>query len=127
MTIPKELKYTQDHEWVKVAGDEVIIGITEYAQEHLGDITYVEVPEEEKYEQKAEIATIESVKAASDVYAPISGTVTKINEDLEDSPELINSDPYGAGWLCVMNNFDAEELSGLMSAEAYEAMLSEAK
>ena len=117
---PKELKYSKEHEWVRIEGDEALIGITDYAQEELGDITYVEVPAVgTKVKQMDVFSTIESVKAASDIFAPISGEVIEINETLEDSPEVINTSPYEKGWICRIRISDAEESKNLLSAEQY--------
>ena len=121
MNIPGDLKYTKDDEWIRVRGDEGEIGITDYAQDHLSDIVYVELPEVGR-EVKAHdsIGTIESVKAAADIYAPISGTVTAVNESLPDSPELVNQDPYGKAWMIRLKLSNPKELDGLMGAAAYQ-------
>lgn len=123
METPKALKYTKTDEWIKVDGDEATIGISDYAQDQLSDIVYVEllVEEDDAVAKGSGIATIESVKAAADVNAPVSGTILAINEDLEDEPEKLNSDPYKAGWLIKMKLDDPSELDSLMSAEDYEA------
>ncbi|WP_299182180.1 glycine cleavage system protein GcvH [uncultured Neptuniibacter sp.] len=119
--IPSELKYVASHEWIRVEGDgTVTIGVTDHAQDLLGDVVFVELPE-----VGAEVATgddagvVESVKAASDVYAPLSGEVVAVNEELEDSPELVNSDPYGDGWFFKLKLSDNSELDGLLSGEDY--------
>ncbi|WP_286240411.1 glycine cleavage system protein GcvH [Neptuniibacter halophilus] len=119
--IPSELKYVASHEWIRVEGDgTVTIGVTDHAQDLLGDVVFVELPE-----VGSEVATgdesgvVESVKAASDVYAPLSGEVVAINEELEDSPELVNSDPYGDGWFFKLKLSDSDELNELLDAEAY--------
>ena len=119
--IPAELKYVSSHEWIRDEGDGVVtVGITEHAQELLGDVVFVEVPDvDSDVDAEDEIAVVESVKAASDIYAPLAGTITEVNEELEDSPELINSDPYGDGWMFKMKLADAGDLDGLLSAEAY--------
>jgi len=119
--IPAELKYVSSHEWIRDEGDGVVtIGITEHAQELLGDVVFVEAPEvDSEVDAEDEVAVVESVKAASDIYAPIAGTITEINEELEDSPELINSDPYGDGWIFKMKLADAGDLDSLLSAEEY--------
>lgn len=119
--IPAELKYVSSHEWIRHEGDGVVtIGITEHAQELLGDVVFVEVPEvDSEVEAEDEIAVVESVKAASDIYAPLAGTITEINEELEDSPELLNSDPYGDGWMFKMQLADVSELDSLLSADDY--------
>lgn len=118
--IPAELLYTEEHEWVIVEGGIATIGITDYAQDALGDITFIELPEIGKeVHQFDDLAVIESVKAASDIYAPLSGRVVEVNEPLEDIPELINQDCYGEGWICKLEDIHEGELDGLLSAEAY--------
>ncbi len=125
--IPAELKYTTTHEWIRHDGDGVVtIGITEHAQELLGDLVHVDMPEEgDDIATGDDAACVESVKAASDVYAPLTGSIVEINEDLEDSPELINSDPYGDGWLFKMKVEDISELDSLLDAEGYEGSVEE--
>ncbi len=120
--VPSELKYIASHEWLRLEDDGTItVGITEHAQELLGDVVFVELPEVgATISADDEIAVVESVKAASDVYAPISGEVTAINESLEDEPEIINSDPYGEGWLYKMTPANIEDYEALMSAEEYQ-------
>lgn len=128
MKIPPELKYTENDEWIKVDGDTGIIGITDYAQEQLSDIVFVEiiVAPDEMISKGDTCATVESVKAASDVYSPVSGIVAAINdEDLPDSPELVNSDPYGQAWMLKIELNDPSELDGLMDAEAYQKFCDE--
>ena len=116
--------YSEDHEWVEIKGESPIIGISKYAAEELGDLTFVELPSVGDNFQVGDIlATVESVKAASDVYSPISGTVTEINADLEEAPERINDDPEGQGWICKLDNLDQEDLDKLMSAEEYQKFL----
>ncbi len=124
MNTPKDLKYTENDEWIRTDGDSATIGITDYAQDQLSDIVFVEllVDEGEEISAGDTIATIESVKAAADVYAPVSGTVAAINEDLADSPELINSEPYGDAWLIQLDLSDASELDELLDAESYAAL-----
>ncbi len=119
--IPSELKYVASHEWIRDEGDGVVtVGITDHAQELLGDVVFVEAPDlDEEVEADDEIAVVESVKAASDIYAPLAGTILEVNEELEDSPELVNSDPYGDGWMFKMQLADAGDLGGLLSAEQY--------
>jgi len=124
--VPKDLKYTGEHEWVRVEGDVVTIGISDYAQQALGDITYVELPEVgAKLQPGEDFAVVESAKAASDIFAPVGGTVTEVNAALEESPELINQDPYGEGWLCRLTDVRAEQLESLLSAEEYEKLIAE--
>jgi glycine cleavage system H protein len=123
---PKDLKYTKDHEWVKVDGDKVKIGITSHAQEALGDIVYVELPDEdEDFNAGDSFATIESVKAVSDCYAPVDGKVIAVNEEVLDSPELVNSSPYENGWFVELEVSDKSLLDDLMSSEEYEKFLEE--
>lgn len=125
MKIPKELKYSKDHEWVRLEGTKAYIGITDYAQHALGNIVFVELPENGA-EMKAGdvIGVVESVKAASDVYSPVSGTVVDINEELTDAPERINEDAYES-WITVVELTDKSELNGLLDAEAYEKLCAE--
>lgn len=125
--IPAELRYASSHEWVRPEGDGVFtIGITDHAQELLGDMVFVELPDVGSAVSAGDdVAVAESVKAASDVYAPISGEVVAVNEELEDSPELVNSDAFGDGWLFRVKADDASEVEGLMDAEGYEASIDE--
>ena len=121
---PKELKYMESHEWAKSEGDVVIVGVSDYAQQQIQDVVYVELPEiGQELEQKREFAVIESVKAAFDIYAPASGEVVEINKELEDAPECINEDPYGAGWIVKILPSNPSELKNLMSVEEYRANL----
>jgi len=120
MNIPENLLYTKEHEWVKFEENKVIIGITDYAQNSLGDITFVELPEEGGQAKKGErIVTIESVKSVSDVYSPVDGEVEKVNEEVEETPETINESPFDKGWLCTIKA-DSPDKSGLMSPEEYK-------
>lgn len=125
--IPNDLKYVSSHEWIRVEDDgSVTIGITDHAQELLGDVVYVELPEvDSDVAVEDEIAVVESVKAASDIYAPISGTITEVNEELEDAPELINSSPYDDGWMFKMQPSEESEIDGLMDAESYQNEIDE--
>ena len=126
MITPDDRKYTKSHEWLKMDGDTAIVGITDYAQEAVGDITYVELPSEGTVLlQEDECVVIESVKAASDLYAPVGGEILEGNAELESAPELINQDPYDKGWIFKMNDVNADELAALMDAKGYEAMLDE--
>lgn len=126
MNIPKELKYSKDHEWVKVEGNTAIIGITDYAQSQLGDVVFVELPEAGTELAAGEgIAVVESVKAVSDVYTPIAGKVMGGNENLADAPELVNQDPYGEGWIAKLEITDSVELDELLDCEAYEQLVAE--
>jgi glycine cleavage system H protein len=126
MEFPEELKYTEEHEWVLVEGDLAVIGITDFAQDALGDVVFVELPAvgTEVTTGKA-FGVVESVKAVSDVYAPVSGTVEEINEELPDAPEIINTSPYGDGWMIKIRMSDPGELDGLMDVAAYQAHLAE--
>ena len=120
---PTELRYAASHEWARRDEDDgtVTVGISDFAQDALGDVVYVELPElDQGVEAGAEIAVVESVKAASDIYAPVSGTVVAINDALEDAPERVNQDPYGEGWFFKLEPLDAGEIENLMSAEAYQ-------
>ncbi|RMD87782.1 MAG: glycine cleavage system protein GcvH [Candidatus Dadabacteria bacterium] len=120
MDAPSDLRYTKDHEWVRVEGEEATVGITDFAQGELGDIVFVEFPEEgTEIVSGDSVCVVESTKAASDVYSPISGKVSEVNKELENAPELINSDPYGDGWLVKLEDIDTSELEELMSAEEY--------
>lgn len=122
----KDLWYTENHEWVRDDGEVFTVGITDYAAEQLGDVTYVELPEVgEEFAQNEEAATVESVKAASDVYAPVSGRIAEANDALIDKPELVNKDPYGDGWFFKLDSVNAAELDDLMDAEAYEKYIKE--
>ena len=121
---PQELKYTKEHEWVKVDGETVLIGITDHAQSELGDITFVELPTQGKQVKQGEnLATIESVKAASDIYAAVSGEIIEVNKALEDDPETINQSPYENGWICRIKVSDIGEVETMMDAAAYEEYL----
>lgn len=126
MSTPKDLRYSEEHEWVKVEGEKVRIGITHFAQSELGDIVFVELPEVGA-EIKADepFGSVESVKTVSELYAPINGTVTEINEDLDDSPEFVNESPYEKAWMIVVEPADAKEIENLMTAEQYEEMTQE--
>ena len=126
MEFPEELKYTEEHEWVIIEGDLVVVGITDFAQDALGDVVFVELPEvgTEVITGKA-FGVVESVKAVSDVYAPVSGTVEEINEELPDAPEIINTSPYVDGWMIKIRISDPSELDGLMDAAAYQAHIAE--
>ncbi len=124
MVSPSELKYTKEHEWVRVDGDVGTIGITDYAQDQLGDIVFVELPAAGVAINAAQkFGEIESVKAVSELFAPVSGEVTEANDGLADSPESVNDDPYGDGWLVKVRLSDAAQLDGLLSADEYEALI----
>jgi glycine cleavage system H protein len=120
--VPKELRYSKEHEWVKVEGGEAVIGISDHAQEELGDVVYVELPPVgQQLEQFKTFGVVESVKAASDLYSPVSGEVVAVNGVLTKSPEKVNEDPYGSGWMIRVRLKDSAELNKLMDATAYEA------
>lgn len=124
MTLPENLKYTQEHEWISVEGDVALVGITSFAQGELGDIVFVEIETEGETLDKGEtFGTIEAVKTVSDLFMPVGGKVLEINPALEASPELVNKDPYGAGWLIKISITDAAELNELLSAKDYQTML----
>ena len=120
MSIPNELKYTSDHEWVRVEGEDFVIGITDHAQDSLGDVTFVELPDiGARFEDKAVFGVVESVKAASDLYMPVTGEVIEVNNSLNDSPENVNSDPYGNGWMIKIRPDQADSIGSLLDADAY--------
>ena len=120
MSIPNELKYTSDHEWVKMEGSDFVIGITDHAQDSLGDVTFVELPDVgARFEDKAVFGVVESVKAASDLYMPVTGQVIEVNDSLNDSPENVNSDPYGDGWMIKVRPDQADSIGSLLDADAY--------
>ena len=125
-TIPTGLYYTDEHEWLKVEGDTATVGITDHAQAALGDLVFVELPGTGKsVKQKAAFAVVESVKAASEVYAPATGEVLEVNSALEGAPETINDDPYGKGWIAKLKLTNKAELDGMMDAEAYKAFIAD--
>ena len=124
MNIPSELKYTKDHEWVKIEGDIATIGITDFAQSELGDIVYVEVETVDESLAAEEIfGTVEAVKTVSDLFLPLSGEIIEFNDTLEDEPEKVNSDPYGDGWMIKVKCSDLSEVDSLMSADAYKSLI----
>ena len=124
MEIKPELKYTKDHEWISIDGDNATIGITDYAQGELGDIVYVEIETLGEQLDKEEIfGSVEAVKTVSDLFLPVSGEITEMNEGLEDNPELINDDPYGEGWIIKMKISDQGELTDLLSVDAYKELI----
>lgn len=125
MNHPDDLRYSKTHEWVRLAGDTATIGITDYAQEELGDIVYLELPEVgRRLEQEGLFGTVESVKAVSDLYSPVSGDVVEINDELPESPEEINQDPYVRGWMIIVRMDDPSQAEELMSAEEYARFIS---
>jgi glycine cleavage system H protein len=124
MNFPEELKYTKDHEWVKVEGDTVTIGITDFAQKELGDIVYVEVDTlDETLDQEEVFGTVEAVKTVSDLFLPVAGEIVEFNESLEDEPENVNTDPYGAGWMVKVKVSDVSQLDDLLSVAAYKELI----
>jgi glycine cleavage system H protein len=126
MNFPAELKYTKDHEWVRIEGGDAYVGITEFAQRELGDIVYVDIPSVGKEVAKEEVfGTVEAVKTVSDLFMPVTGTVTEINPALDSQPELVNSDPYGEGWMVKVTLSNAADVEGLLSADAYKAIIGE--
>ena len=126
MNIPAELKYSKEHEWIKVEGNRAVIGITDFAQESLGDIVFVELPAVgDELEREETFGVVESVKTASDLYSPVSGKVVEINEEPVDSPEVVNQDPYGKGWMIVIEMTEPAQLDDLMTSEQYKAMVEE--
>ena len=126
MRIPTDLRFSKDHEWVRIEGTSATIGITDYAQDALGDVVFVSLPDVGAVvEQGGAVGEVESTKSVSEVYAPVGGTVTSVNEALRDSPEVLNADPYGAGWICTAELADAAQLEALLDAAGY-AQLTEA-
>ena len=124
MTVPSDLRYTRDHEWVRIDGDEVTVGITAYAADQLGDIVFVELPDTGRALEGAKaFGVVESVKAVSDLFAPVAGEVVATNDALAGGPELVNSDPYGDGWMIRIRVADAAELDDLLDADAYDALV----
>lgn len=125
MNVPENLKYTTDHEWVSVEGDIATVGVTDHAQEELTDVVFVELPEVGREVSKGDaIAVVESVKAASDIYSPVTGEVTEGNAEAEGEPALVNTDPHGAGWIFKVRMSDPSELDGMMDAAAYRELIS---
>ncbi len=125
---PDDLKYTKEHEWVKLDGDVAIVGITDFAQDQLTDVVFIELPENgKKVDQKSNLCAVESVKSVSDVFAPVSGEVVEVNKEIGDKPELVNQDPYGNGWIAKIKINDKGEIDKLMSAEEYKKFVSESK
>jgi len=122
MEIPKDLKYTEDHEWLRIDGDTAYVGITDFAQNELGDIVYIEI-EAEEISKGDVLGTVEAVKTVSDLFVPVSGKILEVNEELESNPELVNSDPYGKGWIVKISIDKAEEIESLLSAEDYEKVV----
>ena len=125
MKFPQELRYTKDHEWVRIEGDEAIVGITDFAQHELGDIVYIEVENiGQAMEAGSVFGTVEAVKTVSDLYLPLAGTITELNPNLNGNPDLVNSDPYGEGWMVKMKLTNAADIETLMDAAAYQDLVS---
>jgi glycine cleavage system H protein len=123
MNVPAELRYSTDHEWIRHDGNTITIGVTDFAQDSLGDVVFVEVPENGATLAIGDSFTeVESTKSVSDIYAPVSGTIAAVNDALDDQPELLNSDPYGDGWICKIEMSDPSELDALMDADGYRAL-----
>jgi glycine cleavage system H protein len=126
MNVPEDLRYSKDHEWARLEGDRVRVGITDYAQDALGDVVFIELPEVGTMVKLDEsFSEVESTKSVSDVYAPLAGTIVEVNPDLVDAPERINEDPYGEGWICLLEPADAAAYGSLMDAAAYRALTEE--
>ena len=124
MNIPSDLKFTKDHEWIRIEGDEAVIGITDFAQGELGDIVFVEIETEgEELDQEEVFGTVEAVKTVSDLFMPVSGKVIAFNEELEDAPEKVNEDPYGDGWMIRIKINESSQLDELLSAEKYQDLI----
>ena len=124
MKIPADLRYTEDHEWVRVEGDSAVVGITDYAQNELGDVVFVEIETEgEELEKGETFGTVEAVKTVSDLFMPVGGTVSEVNQSLADDPELVNKDPYGKGWMIKISLKDSGEVENLLSADDYKKMI----
>jgi glycine cleavage system H protein len=124
MHVPEDLRYTADHEWARVEGSRVRIGITDYAQDALGDVVFVQLPEPgTAVAAGASMSEVESTKSVSDVYAPVTGTIVEVNGELTDAPQRLNDDPYGEGWLCVIEPDDPASVSGLLDAAAYRKLI----
>ncbi len=122
--VPEDLKYTEEHEWVRVEGDEVSIGITDFAQNALTEVVWVELPEIGTVVESMEaFASVESVKSVSEIFSPVAGTVIEVNQSLEDSPEQINEDPYGSGWICKIKTQSGLDVSGLLDSNSYSALI----
>ena len=123
MNVPDDLKYSSDHEWIRADGNRIHVGITDYAQDALGDIVFVQVPEQGAVVAAGGgISEVESTKSVSDIYAPVAGTIVEVNASLDDAPEQLNADPYGDGWICVIEVADASALDGLLDADAYRKL-----
>lgn len=126
MNVPEDIKYTREHEWIRIDGEEAVIGVTDYAQDQLGEIVYVELPQEgEEFSMGDAFGVVESVKSVNDIFAPISIHITECNDPLSENPETLNDDPYGEGWMVKARVLNSEELEGLLSNTEYEAYIRE--
>jgi glycine cleavage system H protein len=126
MNVPDDLRYTADHEWAKLEDGKVRMGITDYAQDALGDVVFVQLPEAgATVESGASFSEVESTKSVSDIYAPLAGTIVEVNRELADAPQKLNEDPYGEGWICLLEPADATDYDALMDAEAYRKLISD--
>jgi glycine cleavage system H protein len=126
MNVPDDLRYTRDHEWARLEDGKVRVGITDYAQDALGDVVFVQLPEPgAALESGGSLSEVESTKSVSDIYAPLAGTVAEVNTELADAPQKLNEDPYGEGWICLIDPADASALDQLLDAEAYRALIAE--
>jgi glycine cleavage system H protein len=123
MNIPENLKYTKDHEWVKIEGDQAIVGITDFAQKELGDIVYVEVNTGESFDMEEVFGTVEAVKTVSDLFMPVSGEIVEVNADLESSPDLVNNDPYGKGWMIKIKMSNPSDADSLLTSAQYKEVI----
>ena len=124
MNVPDDRRYTQDHEWARLEDGRVRVGITDYAQDALGDVVFVQLPEQgARLEAGATFSEVESTKSVSDIYAPVAGTVIQVNTDLTDAPQRVNEDPYGEGWICVIEPTDLAAFEGLLDAEGYQRLV----
>jgi len=124
MQLPDDLRYSIDHEWVRLEDGRLRLGITDYAQDALGDVVFVEIPEVgAQYEASAKVSEVESTKSVSDIYAPVAGRVVEVNADLSDSPERLNDDPYGDGWICIIEPTDPSDLESLLDVDAYRRLI----
>ena len=124
MQLPDDLRYSTDHEWVRLEDGRLRLGITDYAQDALGDVVFVEIPEMgAQFEASAKVSEVESTKSVSDIYAPVAGRVVEVNTDLSDSPERLNDDPYGDGWICIIEPTDPSDLDALLDVDAYRRLI----
>lgn len=124
MQLPEDLRYSTDHEWVRLEDGRLRLGITDYAQDALGDVVFVEIPEVgAQFDAAAKVSEVESTKSVSDIYAPVAGRVVEVNADLSDSPERLNNDPYGSGWICIIDPTDPSDLESLLDVDAYRRLI----